>query len=109
MIRAKQINEKTKESLFDGLSLSEYLIAKKRNCQNAHRQCKVGCKEICEVANMILCERYVQLSKVWRQVFPSVKYDCEKAIYVQYRPFDSNGQNTFQMVQTVQMDNICSI
>ena len=31
------------------------------------------------------------------------------AIYVQYRPFDSNGQNTFQMVQTVQMDNICSI
>jgi hypothetical protein len=30
-------------------------------------------------------------------------------IYVQYRPFDSNGQNTFQMVQTDQMDNICSI
>lgn len=53
LIRAKHIDEKTKESLFDGLSISEYLIAKKRNCQDFHRQCKIGCKEICEVANMI--------------------------------------------------------
>jgi hypothetical protein len=32
LIRVKHIDEKTKESLFDGLSISEYLIAKKRNC-----------------------------------------------------------------------------
>jgi hypothetical protein len=30
-------------------------------------------------------------------------------MYVQYRPFESNEQNTFQMIQTDQMDNICSI
>ena len=75
----KQVDEVTKESLFDGLSLPEYVVAKKINCQNNHRQCKIGCKELCQVANMILYERYVVLSKVWRQVFPGVKYDCEKA------------------------------
>lgn len=69
----KHIDEKTKESLFDGLSLSEYLIAKKRNCQDFHRQCKIGCKEICEVANMICT-----IVKSMETSFP-LKYDCEKA------------------------------
>lgn len=75
----QRVSEQIRESQLDGLSLSEYVLAKETNCRNNHPECKIGCKEMAKAAKIVLNKRYVSLSSVWREVFPTKKYDCEKA------------------------------
>ena len=71
--------EEKKVSKLDGITLSEYVIAIECNCGKYHQKCKVGCEEMCKAARIIMNDRHVPLSVLWRQVFPSIKYDSDKA------------------------------
>ena len=46
-------------SIFEGLNLNEYIIAKEENCHQNHQVCKSGCTE------MVLATRTVLETKVF--------------------------------------------
>ena len=78
-IKHQKVSEGIRASLFEGLGLAEYVMAKKTNCDRYHNNCKQGCPEMVKAGQIVLEEKYVALPTLWRRVFPLVKYDCEKA------------------------------
>ena len=78
-IKHQKVSEGIRASLFEGLGLAEYVMAKKTNCDRYHNNCKRGCPEMVKAGQIVLEEKYVALPTLWRRVFPLVKYDCEKA------------------------------
>ena len=78
-IKHQKVSEGIRASLFEGLGLAEYVMAKKTNSDRYHNNCKRGCPEIVKAGQIVLEEKYVALPTLWRRVFPLVKYDCEKA------------------------------
>ena len=65
--------------MLEGLNLAEYVSAKEWNCNRNHRDCKIGCHGKVKAAKIVLKEQSVSLPKLWREAFPGIPYDCEKA------------------------------
>ena len=47
-VKQQRVSEGVRVSLFPGLSLAEYVLVKKHLCENAHKECKQGCKKMVE-------------------------------------------------------------
>ena len=77
--KADLTSDGVRQSLFQGLSLAQYAIAKRQNCLRNHTNCKIDCCAMVRAASILLERRHVSLSNLWREVFTSIPYDSEKA------------------------------
>ena len=66
-------------SLFDGLTLEEYIKAKRIKCNELHSATSCSCQSLIAAAEIVLKNRFTPLPVLWNTAFPSVVYDCEKA------------------------------
>lgn len=76
--KRQKISEQIRESLFEGLTLSEYVLAKEAKCRLNHKDC-LSCNPMIKAGNLVLKSKVVPLSFVWNSSFDGVPYDCEKA------------------------------
>lgn len=74
-------------SSVSGLSLEEYVFARKEYCANSHEQPCEQCHRMLKVAGTVLKEGFCLLSDAFRIVSPTVGYTAERA----RRKFTSNA------------------
>ena len=70
-----------KVSSFEGLSLSEYVVAKKERCKKIHKnfdECS-KCSPLVNAANIVIEKSPVALPYLWNRCFPKIPYSSEKA------------------------------
>ena len=58
--------------------MEEYAFGKEENCRECHRDCKVNCQTMVQVAKIVLQGKSQPLPSSWSKTF-STPYDCEKA------------------------------
>jgi len=66
-------------SLFDGLTLDEYVKAKRMRCNQVHSTMNCSCQSLITVAEIVLKNRFTPLTILWNKLFPDILYDSEKA------------------------------
>lgn len=66
-------------SLFRGLSLKEYTIVHNADRQNRHKQPCSGCAALLLVANYVVREGHITLSKAFKMAFQSQAYKADIA------------------------------
>ena len=74
----QKISKQPRESLFEGLTLSEYVLAKEAKCRLNHKDC-LSCNPMTNAGKVVLKSKVVPLSFVLNSSFDGVPYDCEKA------------------------------
>lgn len=80
-IKSQTISEFVKVSLFEGLSLSEYALAKNVRCEqihNCHNTC-MKCSSLINAAKLVLEENVVPLPYLWNKCCPNMPYNSGKA------------------------------
>lgn len=72
---------KVNVSLFEGLSLSEYIVAKKARCKEIHNNLALcsKCYSLIDAATIILNENPVTLPCLWNRCFNNIPYNSGKA------------------------------
>lgn len=78
-VKEQNISEGVRESQFEVLTLEQYVVAMENNCRIYHQDCKQGCQQMVNAGKIVLKEKFVALSSLWRRAFLTVQYDCEKA------------------------------
>ena len=70
-------------SKFEGLTLSEYVIARTSVCENSHKhrsdKCLHNCEGLLKVANKVIEEGFVKLKHAAELCGPNVKYTSAHA------------------------------
>jgi len=74
----QQVSKDVRESVFEGLSLSEYVLAKEEKCRRKHEQCS-ACDSMVKAGRLVLKNKVVPLPYLWNTSFEGTKYDCQKA------------------------------
>ena len=64
-------------SLFNGLTLQQYVTAKKTRCSEIHNNVSCSCQPLIDAATIVLSNRFTPLTVLWNKVFPGILYDCE--------------------------------
>ena len=59
------------------LNLSQYILARQTICQQQHAKPCKECDALLFIANYILKNGFISLSKAFHEVFPSIKYCAE--------------------------------
>ena len=75
---SQKISEDIRESLFQGLTLSEYVLAKEAKCRLNHKDC-LACEQMVKAGNLVLKSKAVPLPVLWNSCFNGIPYDSEKA------------------------------
>lgn len=67
--------------MFEGLSLTEYLLAKKVKCKEIHKDCNACPKRspLIDAAYVVLNKGPVSLPYLWNRFFPNIPYKSGKA------------------------------
>ena len=81
-IKLQTISQFVKVSLFEGLSLLEFIVAEKARCKEIHNNVPVcsRCSSLIDAANIIvLNENPVPLPYLWNKCFCDIPYNSEKA------------------------------
>lgn len=76
--KSQKIADDIRESLFQGLTLSQYVLAKEAKCRLNHKDC-LACKQMVNAEDMILKSKVVPLPVLWNSCFNGIPYDSEKA------------------------------
>lgn len=76
--KRQKISEDIPESLFQGLTLSEYVLAKEAKCRLNHKDC-LACEQMVKAGNLILRSKVLPLPVLWNSCFNGIPYDSEKA------------------------------
>ena len=66
-------------SLFDELTLEEYVRAKRMLCNEIHLKKGCSCQSLIAAAEIVLKSRFTPLPVLWKKAFPDTPYDCKKA------------------------------
>ena len=66
-------------SMFNQLSLSEYVLARTEHCKSKHKQACTRCTRMLQVATTVLQEGFCLLSSAFKTVSPTVKYQTDTA------------------------------
>ena len=64
--------------MIEGLTLSEYLLAKEVKYPQDHRNCR-NCEPMIRAGKMVLESKVIPLSYLWNTFFDGIAYDSEKA------------------------------
>ena len=77
--KLQRVFESVHISLVEGLSLSEYVVARQYYCSRNHKTPCTTCERMLNVAQVVLSEGYCSLSKAFGVVSQEVTYSAEKA------------------------------
>jgi len=96
------------------LNLSQYILARQTICQQQHAKPCKECDALLFIANYILKNGFISLSKAFHEVFPSIKYSAEVA----HRRFlqmplmcivvgdQKSGQSLSYLIEIIQISTI---
>ena len=79
-ISTQKLSSNVYITLFRDLTLQQYIVALKMDCQNKHSQPCQECFRMCDVASCVLNDGFIPLSKAFRLVFPSQVYKSDMAL-----------------------------
>ena len=76
----QRLSENVYISLFRGLSLVQYILARNTDCHNRHMQPCCKCSAMLSVAAHVVKEGYCMLAEGFKSAFPGQKYKTDIAI-----------------------------